>query len=67
MAFLSGGAFFAGVAAVAESSDFSTFAVGDFLAATGFEDLATGFDFSCSGAGVEMIFFAAMASSWKCG
>lgn len=62
-AFLSGGAFFAGAGDLTGVTAVSSLTAGVFFAATGFEDSTAGFAFPLSGAGVEVVFFAAMASS----
>jgi hypothetical protein len=61
-AFLGAVAFFAGTGASAGAAVDFDLATGVFFAATGFEGSTAGLTFSFLGAGVEVVFLAAMES-----
>jgi hypothetical protein len=69
-AFLSSGAFLAGADVFAGAAFFAEatgFAAGFFATGAGFEGLTAGFALPFTGAGFEVVFFAAMAQRWECG
>lgn len=66
-AFLGAGAFFTGVEGLAGDSAVLALTTGVFFTGTGLESSTAGVAFPFSGAGVEVIFFAAMASSKRYG